>query len=59
MSKKCSSNVKSLVSEFFSVWQKIENKKKAVLKVKFIVSFSNLFRNLYAIYSLDAEINSA
>ena len=53
------SNVKSLVSEFFTVWQKIENKKKAVLKVKFEVSFSNLFRNLYAIYSLDAEINSA
>ena len=53
------SNAKSLGSEFFAVWQKIENKKKAVLKVKFIVSFSNLFRNLYAIYSLDAEINSA
>lgn len=52
------SNAKSLGSEFFAVWQKIENK-KAVLKVKFIVSFSNLFRNLYAIYSLDAEINSA
>ena len=59
MSKKCSSNAKSLVSEFFTVLQKIENKKKAVLKVKFIVSFSNLFRNLYGIYSLDAEINSA
>ena len=53
------SNAKSLGSEFFTVLQKIENKKKAVLKVKFIVSFSNLFRNLYAIYSLDAEINSA
>ena len=58
MTKKCSVMPKALAQSFLRFGKKIENK-KAALKVKFIVSFSNLFRNLYAIYSLDAEINSA